>query len=1062
MFERGATLKDATGEVVVTFAFPTIGVPNIATGEPASASVFDAAAVTFRIGGWQLDAFFVALRAAFGDRLALLPTGKPPVPVPVTLSVPIVVAPALSGVQATHGVSASAALQERQLYDIAVRGDDGVWHAVAPHAVYYRAAWHDFGVAHITDTHVARRIDYFAGRLEAAGRPESARKMVNFNDRFRGFIRYANYLHGIGVLDVILATGDIIDYLFEDDDEQSAGGNALFARNLLLGLAPSARFPEAEELRVPMFIVAGNHDYRMYPYRLVFDLDFGPANVQQLSNFATYRIDKADALVADNRQSVSTLSAETAARSVQIDRDHPSFTAHLADKPNYVVRLGSHRIVMLDSGSDTGLPQSKLDLVIYALGGLPEDKRTSVGGSPNSVGVTNEMLKLVVDTLAETPDEGLFIVGLHAPLFNMWDEEYPYFLRETQRRAQAAQVHGWLARHDSGSRAAQIGEAVRQQHPAWFGTSGDPDAVAYVKRGDPDEFLDFGVSRGASHEVLKAIAGVGQRRRADIVLHGHIHRYNEFRIAAQENGELAYYMDFYTQNFAHYYQAAFVAGWRQGPDGRPLPDVESTYVDIATDAPANNQPSRMPIDTKTKYMVTVPPYPEPLTSARDPRAWWAEHRPLVVQTEALGPFKNADANLGGFRVLSVKNDVIERVHFASIETLDAHDYQVDWQKVITPDPLRAFVHSQRSKEFGGPEAAGDPCGYVLPSDGIQNIVYRDTQNRLIELWRDAAGRRGNGNVTEVASAPTAGGDPSCYLDTTSGKVIVPHRGADGHVHSLYWATGAVGHDALSKSVNAPGTVGTPVGYYNPATTNHHVAYRSADDHLQVLWWKGNEAVGRGVLTEAPGAVKAAGDPAPYLDTKRGTNVVVYRGTDGHIRSYYWADGPIGTDDLSGFAQSPRAESDPVAMYIAAKDTHLVVYRSGNGHLHELYWLGEAPVAAGNLTAASGAPAAEGDPAMWYNTNADKIHVLYRGTDGHIHDLSWTPGGGAPAHVDLSHASYAPPAAGAPFGFSGPTHQHVVYRGTDKQIHEIRWIEQGPILGNFATLLEAVFVVQPSS
>ena len=164
---------------------------------------------------------------------------------------------------------------------------------------------------------------------------------------------------------------------------------------------------------------------------------------------------------------------------------------------------------------------------------------------------------------------------------------------------------------------------------------GNPDDVSYVKRGDPSDFLDYGVSRGASYSLLKMLAGVGQRRRADLVLHGHIHRYNEFRIAV-ENGDLAYYMDFYMENPAHYYPTLFVTAWKQLEAQTLIPQEEVTYVDIISDAPPNNQPSKVPNDPNGGYRVAVPPYATPLSSATDPRAWWAERRPLVLQTRSLG------------------------------------------------------------------------------------------------------------------------------------------------------------------------------------------------------------------------------------------------------------------------------------------------------------------------------------------------------------------------------------------------------------------------------------------
>ena len=39
---------------------------------------------------------------------------------------------------------------------------------------------------------------------------------------------------------------------------------------------------------------------------------------------------------------------------------------------------------------------------------------------------------MVSNALDHAPDDGLFIVAVHAPLFNPWKEEYPYFLRQTQ------------------------------------------------------------------------------------------------------------------------------------------------------------------------------------------------------------------------------------------------------------------------------------------------------------------------------------------------------------------------------------------------------------------------------------------------------------------------------------------------------------------------------------------------------------------------------------------------------------------------------------------------------
>ena len=111
-----------------------------------------------------------------------------------------------------------------------------------------------------------------------------------------------------------------------------------------------------------------------------------------------------------------------------------------------------------------------------------------------------------------------------------------------------------------------------------------------------------------------------------------------------------------------------------------------------------------------------------------------------------------------------------------------------------------------------------------------------------------------------------------------------------------------------------------------------------------------------------------------------------------------------------------------------------------GHLHELWWVGNNPVQHWDLSAVAGAPPAASDPAAYVSPRTRTKHVLYRGTDGHVHAISWVPGAGDPAHTDLTLAAAAPPAADTPRGFAGPNGEHVVYRGTDGQIHEIRWSE----------------------
>jgi hypothetical protein len=193
-----------------------------------------------------------------------------------------------------------------------------------------------------------------------------------------------------------------------------------------------------------------------------------------------------------------------------------------------------------------------------------------------------------------------------------------------------------------------------------------------------------------------------------------------------------------------------------------------------------------------------------------------------------------------------------------------------------------------------------------------------------------------------------------------------------------------------------------------------------------------------------GTPTAAGDPAPYINTNTGENIVAYRGSDGHIHTLYWSTGDVGHDNLSGFARSPQAAGDPVAYYTSHNDEHQVTYRGTDRHIYELRWRGVEPVRHWDVTAHAGAPPADSDPAVYYSAGTNTKHYIYRSADNHLHEIRVIPGG-LPTHVDITLEARAPLATdkSAAFIVAGPDTHHAVYRGTDGQIHEIRWTSHAP-------------------
>jgi hypothetical protein len=848
LFERGATLTGAGGEAVVVFELPLVGRPSIVTGDPAAVPVFETHAIRFAQGAWQLAELAALVQAALAGRLGLVPTGQAGPALPFSFGPAAVVTGDVHGLPAT-----AAALQERQLYDVAVLADGDQWRVVAPHAVYHRRSWTDFGIAHVTDLHVARRIDGFRELLVQAGRHQAAARLINFNDRFRGFVRYANHLHAIGVLDVVLSTGDQYDYIFEDDDDPAGGGNAAFMRRLVLGQAPGPDFPDVEELQVPIFMIPGNHDYRKHAYKLLFDVHVGNSvigvDVKRFRNFSGYNLRGDDARVLALRldgvqvdalpfglRPVPEASIDGAIRMVIADPEIAAYKQHLADRTSYVVRLGSHRIVMLDSGPDVGVLSSPGDLLNFLIGNTSEDEDTFVAGSPNTEGVEPGELEMVAGALSE-PADGLVVVGIHTPLVNPVDEEYPYFLRETQRASQADQVHAFLARHGAGvvGHPSKAAEQMKARHPTWYPDAHDDRPPAFVKRQDRQDKLDFAVSRGEADGLIRLLAGVGSPRRADLVLSGHTHYHNEFTVRPMPAGELAFYMDFYTQNPANYYPTRFARGWGGGGILPFRPETDKTHVGVLPGAAPDGAPAPIE-DAPLKHDLKVPPYPDPLGGAADAAAWWSERRPLLLQTGALGPIKTELPFLTGFRVLSVRNNVVERIHFVSTGRLEAHNYRLPWEEATLPEPPGPPTApwgsvSEGSSAPGGHVTAvatggnrialflADPLGGMFATEGSHHGGWA--------AWSDVAG---GGSTPGAPVSAVVMGD----------RITVVVAGPDGTVFANEGKPGGWG---LWGTVSDGST--TPGGHVSAVRVGDRIVVALADKGGGIFATEGTRAGGWG-------------------------------------------------------------------------------------------------------------------------------------------------------------------------------------------------------------------------
>ena len=324
----------------------------------------------------------------------------------------------------------------------------------------------------------------------------------------------------------------------------------------------------------------------------------------------------------------------------------------------------------------------------------------------------------------------------------------------------------------------------------------------------------------------------------------------------------------------------------------------------------------------------------------------------------------------------------------------------------------------------------------------QHVFYRSDDGSIYELW---AGRDWEyKNLTQEAGAPPATGAPATYVTGASTVKHVVYRGVDGHIHELF-AGDTWQHNNLTAAVNAPRAAGDPFGYttFDFATGRldvQHVVYRGVDGHIHELFaadsWQYNN------LTAAANAPRAAGDPFGYatfdfatgrLDAKH----VVYRGADGHIHELFAGD-TWQHNNLTALTNAPHAGGNPFGYTTDYTDVQHVFYRGTDGNIHELFardrWQHN------NLTALAGAPKSVGDP-VGYTTDdygfgvKDDQHVLYRGADGHIHELFTVD---AWQYNNLTTLANAPRAASDPTAYTDGSKQvqHIIYRDERGHLHEL--------------------------
>ena len=229
----------------------------------------------------------------------------------------------------------------------------------------------------------------------------------NPNRQFAAFVGLANRLWDEGALDAVLLTGDLVDHAFQKTPHpgEAPGGDTNWRGFLDLVSGRSGRCPR---LRAPLYTTLGNHDRRLYPYRLALT---GLAGLGVPPDVAAKYFQK------ENRPRFGYAPSDLKAVRSREGRRHTLDGYHHEVNPfeGYEVDLGAARLLALDTGPDFFCrPLLALRSPKAFVRGLSSALRNRAL-APCSAGLTRNQLEFLKARLARCSPSQPVLVAAHAP-----------------------------------------------------------------------------------------------------------------------------------------------------------------------------------------------------------------------------------------------------------------------------------------------------------------------------------------------------------------------------------------------------------------------------------------------------------------------------------------------------------------------------------------------------------------------------------------------------------------------------------------------------------------------
>ncbi|MFW9902408.1 MAG: metallophosphoesterase [Candidatus Thorarchaeota archaeon] len=305
--------------------------------------------------------------------------------------------------------------------------------------VISKQKWEDFTLVHATDLHLAERNDRIYGivkkwaqssvkenvedffdvikkklKISLKKKKEEGilseikiplrKRLINPNNQFRRFIKLMNRKVLKNELDLIVFTGDIVDYtilsrlskklrkLNEFNYEES---NWVTFKNIVLSIPSKKKYKgvlRGEELNCPIFTTIGNHDYRPFHY----DLTWGEM-------YKKIGLNASEAIALNELFSASPITALT-----KTSLALKGYLSEVNASFDFSIKLGENLFIILNTGSDSF-----------------KNLRDLITGHPSVTGISFKQIKylenLINNVITDNTNTFLF---LHGPPLNSGGKKY--------------------------------------------------------------------------------------------------------------------------------------------------------------------------------------------------------------------------------------------------------------------------------------------------------------------------------------------------------------------------------------------------------------------------------------------------------------------------------------------------------------------------------------------------------------------------------------------------------------------------------------------------------------